>query len=68
MQRAFVALLKGNFAESISSHPALIPLLFTFLFTGLQLIFRWDKGARVIMISFATSVAIMIVNYLLKIA
>ena len=66
MQRAFVALLKGNLAESFHNHPALIPLLFTFLITAFQIYFKWEKGGKIIIILFSSTVAVMIINYIVK--
>jgi hypothetical protein len=66
MQRAFVALLKGDLAESIHYHPALLPFLFTIIFTGLQLVFKWEKGAKLILLLFSSTVTLMIINFILK--
>lgn len=66
MQRAFVALLRGNLTESFHQHPALIPLLCTFFITALQLYFKWEKGGKVIMLLFSATVGVMIINYVVK--
>jgi hypothetical protein len=66
MQRAFVALLKGDLAGSLHHHPALVPFVFTLLVTGLQLYFKWERGGRMIVLLFSSTVVIMVVNYIVK--
>jgi len=66
MQRSFIELLKGNFAESFGLYPALLPTIFTLLFTGLHLIFKFRNGAAVVKWSFITTTGIVLVSYLCK--
>lgn len=66
MQRAFVELLKGNFSQSIHLYPALLPIIFTLLLTGLHLKFSFEKGADYIKYSFITSAAIVVISYIIK--
>lgn len=66
MQRAFVALLKGDLASSLQYHPALIPFLFTMIFTGFHLWFNFRNGARVMVSLFAFTCSLMIVNFIVK--
>jgi hypothetical protein len=68
MQRAFVELMRGNFSESISYHPALIPILFSLVFLVLHLIFRFKHGAAILMYTFIFSTAIVVVNFIIKVA
>jgi hypothetical protein len=67
MQRAFIELLRGNIAESLSTFPALLPLLFSFAYLILHLIFNFKKGAMVIKISIIATASIMLINYFIKI-
>ncbi len=67
MQRAIIALLKGNIWESILIYPALIPTFFLLSFLILHLIFKFKKGAKVILISFIFVVSIIVINFILKI-
>ncbi len=67
MQRAFIALLKGNFLESIKLFPALIPIMFMLTYLILHLIFKFKKGAKVLKISFIFTVLIIIINYTFKV-
>ena len=47
MQRSFLALLKGNFVESFYLYPALVPMIFMFLFLIAHLIFKFKNGGNV---------------------
>ena len=66
MQRALVALLKGDLVSSFYHHPALIPFLVTLLVAGLHLCFNFRNGARNIIILFALTCSLMIVNFVVK--
>ncbi len=66
MQRAFVALLNGNFRESLQLYPALIPVIFTLLLTFIHLIFKLKSGAVFIKYSYVVTIAIMMISYVLK--
>lgn len=66
MQRAFIALLRGHLLASFRLNPALIPLLFTILFTALHLYLDLRNGARLIVIFFSITVSLMIVNFVVK--
>lgn len=65
-QRSLVALMDGDFFESLLLFPALIPLLFTLLFLILHLIFKFKHGARVITISFSITALLMLINFIYK--
>jgi len=66
MQRALIELLKGNFINSIKVYPALLPIVFLLLYLILHLIFKFEKGALVLKISFIFTVSIIVINYILK--
>lgn len=66
MQRAFIALLKGNFSESFAQNASLIPFLITIFFTICHLIFSYKSGARIIVILFSSTVAIMVGQFVMK--
>jgi hypothetical protein len=66
MQRSFFALLKGSFVESFCLYPALIPMIFLFLFLTAHLIFKFKNGANFLKYNFIFVVAIVIVNFVLK--
>lgn len=66
IQRAFVALLKGELGQSLRLFPALIPYMITLLSLLIQLIFKFRSGAFYVMYGFIASVAIMIISYVIK--
>ena len=66
MQRSFIELLKGNLTDSLHLYPALIPTIFTLLFTGFHLAFNFKNGAAIIKYSFIATIIIVLVSYLIK--
>lgn len=67
MQRAILLLLKGEFVASFKMYPALITLLFMFVYLGLHLKFNFKKGHVVLLYLFYFNVVLIISNYLFKI-
>lgn len=68
LQRAVIALLKGDLVESFLLFPALLPLLAMFIFLGVHLMFRLKHGALVLKIMYISNVSIIIINYIIKLA
>lgn len=66
MQRSFIELLKGNFIYSLELYPALLPVLFTLIFTLLHIIFKFKNGAAIIKYSFISTMAIIVIKYIYK--
>jgi len=66
MQRSFIELLKGHFWGSFILYPALIPTIFTLVFTGCHLIFNFKNGATIIKYSFISTVIIVLVSFFIK--
>jgi hypothetical protein len=66
MQRAFIALLKGDLASSFAYNPSLIPFLITILFTISHLILKYKNGARMVVILFSSTVAVMVGQFIIK--
>lgn len=66
IQRAFIALLKGNLLESIMIYPALIPFMAMMLFLPAHLIFRFKHGAMILKYTFIFTAAIVVINYIIK--
>jgi hypothetical protein len=64
MQRALIALLKGNFWGSLQIYPALIPILLLILILILHLIFKFKRGTLYIKILFVISVVLIVFNYI----
>ncbi len=68
MQRAFLALIKGNLVESLNFNASLIPFLLTFFYSIAHLIINFKNGARNIVWFFCITVGIMVVNFVIKMA
>lgn len=67
MQRAFIALLKGDILSSLNFNPSLLPFLFTLLYVTLHLGFNFKNGARNTVWLFVFTVSVMLVNFTAKI-
>jgi hypothetical protein len=68
MQRAFIALLRGDLLLSLQLHPALPLYLITIIYTLLHLKFSFSNGNRIIMVFFLLSVSLMIVNFIVRLS
>lgn len=66
MQRAFIALLKGNLAESLEINASLIPFLVTVFYVIGHLIFSFKNGPRNIVIFVIITTLILMVNFVIK--
>ncbi|MFP4620542.1 MAG: DUF2752 domain-containing protein [Bacteroidales bacterium] len=65
-QRALIALLRGDLWKSIQLFPALIPMLFLFVFLALHLVFNFSKGATVLKYVFIGDIGIIIIDYIIR--
>jgi hypothetical protein len=63
MQRALIALLKGDLITSLRLNPALMIYLAMLLFTALHLRFSFRYGGRMIIGLFIAAGSLMIVNF-----
>lgn len=61
-------MLHGDLSQSLALFPALIPILLTFAFVFLHLRLKFRHGAKVTMILFISSTAIMLISYGIKVA
>ncbi len=68
IQRAFIALLRGQILDSVRLFPALIPYLATIVLLIWQIFSSTSIRARAIMYLFLTSTGIMLVSYVLKLS
>jgi hypothetical protein len=68
IQRSFLEMLKGNFTESLSLYPALLPIIFTFIFLVLHLKYKFKNGAKVLQYAFIASTAIVLVSFIIKVS
>jgi len=66
IQRAFIALLKGEIIQSLHLFPALIPYLATLFLMMLQLMFKWKNGGTLVMWGFVSSVITMVISYIVR--
>jgi hypothetical protein len=66
MQRSFLELIRGNFAESFFLYPALLPILVTFVLLGIHLKYKINRGPQFILSSFVFSVSIIVVSFVIK--
>jgi hypothetical protein len=67
LQRAFLLLLDGKITESFLRYPALLPLLFTFLLLVLHLVFKFEHGARWLVISFSITAFLIAINFSIRV-
>lgn len=66
MTRAFFALIRGDFAESIVYNPALIPFLITITAVLFQLKIKHPKGGVFVMWLFIITSLIAMINFGVK--
>ena len=66
IQRSIIAMLKGEFLESIILFPALLPLFAMFAFLGLHLVFDLKHGALVLKIFYITNTILIISGFVYK--
>jgi hypothetical protein len=66
VQRSIIHLLKGDFIESLQTFPALIPTIIMLLFLAAHLIFKFERGAKILLYLFFLNVGIMTFSYILR--
>ena len=66
MQRSLIALLKGEFFQSLQCHAALIPFLLTILMLVIQLKMRYENGGKWIMWAFIITTAITVIQFIIR--
>ena len=66
LQRSAIALLKGEFIESLLAFPALLPILVMFAFLGIHLVFNLKYGALVLKIFYISNICLIIFTYIYK--
>ena len=67
MQRSFVCLLKGDLRNSLELHPATMPMIALLLFFILHLVFKFNKGARILVFLQFSVAFITLAFYIYKI-
>lgn len=66
MQRAFIALLRGDLAASLAIYPALLPFIGMMFFLPVHLVFRLKHGAAILKYSFIFTSSLIVLNYIIK--
>lgn len=59
-QRSFIELLKGNFYESFTIYPAMLPIIITVAVTIAFYIYNWQKLKKVVQVMLFFDLSIMI--------
>ncbi|QNA42724.1 DUF2752 domain-containing protein [Lacibacter sediminis] len=67
LQRSYIALMKGDFADSFQLYPAAIPMLLLFCYLLLHVFFRFKSGGKILMILYIFCASIIAVHYIYKI-
>lgn len=66
IQRSVLAMLRGDFMESILLFPALLPLMVMLVFLGFHLAFDLKNGALILKILYITNSFLIIGPFLFK--
>jgi len=67
IQRSVVLLFQGEFIAAFYMYPAIYTLIFLFAFIGFNYFKKFKSGTKIITILAILNIAIIIINYLLKI-
>lgn len=67
MQRSFIHLLKGELIEAFYMYPAIYTLIIMFVYLGLHLKFDFKQGHKILLYLFITNLALMLLNFIIKI-
>jgi len=66
MQRAFVALLRGDFIVSLKLYPALLPTIVMLTLLSVHIIYPLKHGAKILLSLFVFNTVIIIISYIYK--
>jgi hypothetical protein len=66
MQRAFIALLRGDFSGSLKLYPALIPIIVMLIFLVVQIKYNLNNGTNILVWMFISNTAIILISYFYK--
>lgn len=67
LQRSFIAMLKGDWTDSLHLYPALVPILILLTYAVLHFKFKFRQGARTVLIMQILVVSVVTVHYIYKI-
>ena len=65
-QRSVALVFQGQFEAAFYMYPAVYTLFLLFAFLGLHLRFKFDYGAKILLVLFLLNISIIVINYLLK--
>jgi len=65
IQRASIALLRGELIESLILFPALIPIIAMLIFLVVHLVYKLNSGAKILLSLLVFNFVITIINYVL---
>jgi hypothetical protein len=66
MQRALIALLRGDWLSSLKLYPALIPTIIMLAFLATHVIFKLKSGAKILLYMFVINAVIVVISYSYK--
>ncbi|WP_317130300.1 DUF2752 domain-containing protein [Changchengzhania lutea] len=66
LQRAVSLLFQGDLIGAFYRYPAIYPLIFLFIYLGLNFFFKFKNSNKVIRILAISSVLIIIISYIIK--
>ena len=66
IQRALIALFRGEFFESFKLYPALIPTITMLVFLVVHLLYHLKNGAKILVSLFVFNVVIIFISYMCK--
>jgi len=66
IQRAFIALLKGNLRESFHLYPALLLVLCMLMIVAIHIIFKLKHGAAIVKYGYIFTTVVILISYAFK--
>ena len=66
VQRALIALLRGEFVESFKLYPALVPIIAMLVLLVVHLFYNLKHGAKMLVSLFIFNVVIIVFSYICK--
>jgi hypothetical protein len=66
MQRAFIALLRGDLIGSLKLYPALIPTIVMLVLLVVHVFYHLKNGARILMWLFIFNAVVIVISYICK--
>ena len=67
-QRSMILFLQGDFTGSFIQYPGLFPTLLLLIFLVLHLVFKFQKGAKILVVLFIITATTVMGSYVIKMA